>query len=139
MQQLAERLHQSSHDLGGESELSTIERTYVGHLVGIERGLLLLGHDMAVRGPLTPVGGVRGGHDARSTRRSRGSRKRDELLRWRNDDDLRRGRHRRPHHPRLRRSCQHEQAGHNREPHRPIGKPVRPFVRFGGEVEDLPV
>src|SRR5262249_10134053 len=46
-------------DLGGESELSTIERAYIDKLGDVEVTLRLLADDIASRGLLTPVGGVR--------------------------------------------------------------------------------
>ena len=51
-------------DLGGASELSTLERAYVGRLAEVEIVLRLLAHDIAERGLLTPSGGVRRVHDA---------------------------------------------------------------------------
>ena len=50
-------------DLGGEDELSTLERAYVGRLADVEVTLRLLAHDIAERGLLTPSGGVRRVYD----------------------------------------------------------------------------
>ena len=50
-------------DLGGESELTTLERAYVGHLGDVEVTLQLLMQDIEARGLLTPVGGVRRVYD----------------------------------------------------------------------------
>jgi hypothetical protein len=46
-------------DLGGEGELSTLERAYVNKIGDVEITLRLLAHDIARRGLLTPSGGVR--------------------------------------------------------------------------------
>lgn len=46
-------------DLGGPSELSTLERSYVSKLADIEVITRLLTHDIAVNGLLTPGGRVR--------------------------------------------------------------------------------
>ena len=50
-------------DRGGESELSTLERSYVEKLGDIDVTIRLLTHDIAVHGLLTKSGGVRGVYD----------------------------------------------------------------------------
>jgi hypothetical protein len=50
-------------DLGGASELSTLEAAYVARLGDIETTLRLLAADIARRGLLTPSGGVRRVYD----------------------------------------------------------------------------
>lgn len=46
-------------DLGGDGELTTLERAYVARLMDVEVTLQLLAADMVERGLITPVGGVR--------------------------------------------------------------------------------
>jgi hypothetical protein len=50
-------------DRGGESELTTLERAYVGRLADVEITLRLIAADIAARGLLTPAGGVRNVYD----------------------------------------------------------------------------
>ena len=50
-------------DLGGESELSTLETSYVQKLGDIDTTIRLLTHDIAVNGLLTPGGRVRDVYD----------------------------------------------------------------------------
>lgn len=50
-------------DRGGDSELSTLERSYVEKLGDIDVTIRLLTHDIAVHGLLTKSGGVRGVYD----------------------------------------------------------------------------
>ena len=50
-------------DRGGESELSTLELSYVEKLGDIDVTIRLLTHDIAVNGLLTKSGGVRGVYD----------------------------------------------------------------------------
>lgn len=46
-------------DLGGDAELSTLERAYVDRLGEVDLTLRLMREDIARRGLLTPAGGVR--------------------------------------------------------------------------------
>ena len=46
-------------DLGGEGELSTLERAYIARLRGLEITQTLLAADLETRGLVTPAGGVR--------------------------------------------------------------------------------
>jgi hypothetical protein len=46
-------------DLGGESELTTLQRSYIRRLGDVEITIRLLASDIATRGLLTPAGGVR--------------------------------------------------------------------------------
>ena len=50
-------------DRGGESQLSTLETSYVEKLGDIDITIRLLTHDIAVNGLLTPSGRVRGVYD----------------------------------------------------------------------------
>ena len=50
-------------DLGGASELSTLENSYVSKLGDIDITIRLLTHDIAVNGLLTPGGRVRDVYD----------------------------------------------------------------------------
>ena len=52
-----------SSDLGGESELSTLESSYVQKIGDIDTTIRLLTHDIAVNGLLTPGGRVRDVYD----------------------------------------------------------------------------
>jgi len=51
-------------DLGGESELSTLQRRIAEKLAGLEVQWQMFAHDIAVNGVLTPSGGVRRVHEA---------------------------------------------------------------------------
>jgi hypothetical protein len=50
-------------DQGGESELSTLEHSYIEKLGDIDTSIRLLTHDIAVNGLLTPGGRVREVYD----------------------------------------------------------------------------
>lgn len=52
-----------SSDLGGESELSTLEASYVEKIGDIDTTIRLLTHDIATNGLLTPGGRVRDVYD----------------------------------------------------------------------------
>jgi hypothetical protein len=51
-------------DLGGEGELSTLEKATAGHLGDIHTTLRLLVNDLVVRGMFTPAGNPRKTYDA---------------------------------------------------------------------------